>query len=145
MNTVVVVSGYFNPIHIGHIRMLEAARSLGDKLVVVVNNDRQQLLKKGKVIMGEDERLEVVSAIRYVDEALVAIDDDPTIIRTLDQVATENTGARIIFANGGDRQSAHDVPETEVCERHGIEMLFGVGGFEKLNSSSNINQIRGAE
>lgn len=143
--TVVVVSGYFNPIHIGHVRLLEAAAGLGDKLVVIVNNDRQQMLKKGKVIMGEDERLEVVRAIRWVDEALVAIDDDPSIVRTLDQVARDHTGAELIFANGGDRQSAEDVPETEVCARHGIDMRFGVGGFDKLNSSSNINRNRGAE
>lgn len=144
-NTVVVVSGYFNPIHIGHIRLLQAAKDLGDKLVVIVNNDRQQLLKKGKVIMNEGERLEVVRAIRWVDEALIAVDDDPSIVRTLDRVARDHAGARIIFANGGDRQSAEDVPETEVCDRHGIEMQFGVGGFDKLNSSSSINQSRGAE
>lgn len=143
--TVVVVSGYFNPIHIGHVRMLEAAAALGDKLVVIVNNDRQQRLKKGKVIMGEDERLEVVRAIRWVDEALIALDDDPSIVRTLDRVARDQAGANLIFANGGDRQSAADVAETEVCARHGIDMRFGVGGFEKLNSSSNINRSRGAE
>lgn len=143
--TVVVVSGYFNPIHIGHVRMLEAAAALGDKLVVIVNNDRQQQLKKGKVIMGEDERLEIVRAIRWVDEALIALDDDPSIVRTLDRVARDHAGADLIFANGGDRQSADDVPEAEVCARHGIDMRFGVGGFEKLNSSSNINRSRGAE
>ena len=145
MKTVVVVSGYFNPIHIGHIRLLEAASELGDHLVVVVNNDRQQLLKKGKVIMSEDERREVVAAIRYVDDAVIALDDDPTIIRTLDQVAREHTDDQIIFANGGDRQSSRDIPEASVCQRHGIELRFAVGGNEKLNSSSNINQIRGAE
>ena len=144
-DTVVVVSGYFNPIHIGHIRMLEAAKEMGDRLIVIVNNDRQQLLKKGKVIMSEEERLEVVGAVRYVDEALIALDDDPSIVRTLDQVARDHQGERLIFANGGDRQSAEDVPETEVCERYGIEMRFGVGGFDKLNSSSNINRSRGSE
>ncbi len=143
--TVVVVSGYFNPIHLGHVRMLQAASELGDQLIVIVNNDRQQVLKKGKVIMSEDERLEVVRAVRYVDEALIALDDDPSIVRTLDQVARDHQDARLIFANGGDRQSAADIPETEVCDRYGIEMRFGVGGFDKINSSSDINRNRGSE
>lgn len=145
MSSVVVVSGYFNPLHLGHVRMLEAASRLGDKVVVIVNNDFQQRLKKGKIIMNEAERLEVVRALRYVDEAVLAIDRDPSIVRTLERVAQTHAGAKVIFANGGDRQSAADVPETAVCERYGIELLFGVGGNEKLNSSSNINQLRGEE
>ncbi len=145
MSSVVVVSGYFNPIHLGHVRLLEAASRLGDKLVVIVNNDHQQRLKKGKVIMNEEERLAVVRALRYVDEAVLAVDRDPSIVQTLERVARAHPGAKMTFANGGDRQSAADVPETSVCERYGIEMLFGVGGNEKLNSSSNINQLRGEE
>lgn len=145
MSTVVIVSGYFNPIHLGHVRMLEAASQLGDKVVVVVNNDRQQLLKKGKIIMREEERQEVVQAIRFVDEALVAVDDDPTIMKTLAKIARAHDDSKIIFANGGDRASVVDVPETAICARYGIEMRFGVGGTDKLNSSSNINQLRGEE
>ena len=145
MSSIVVVSGYFNPIHLGHVRMLEAASQLGDKLIVIVNNDLQQRLKKGKIIMTADERLEVVKAIRYVDEAVIALDEDPSIVRTLEDVAEAHAGASMTFANGGDRQSAADVPETAVCEHYGIKMLFGVGGFDKLNSSSNINQLRGQE
>ena len=145
MSSVVVVSGYFNPIHIGHVRLLQEASELGDKVVVIVNNDHQQQLKKGKIIMGQEERLEVVRAIRFVDEALIAVDEDPTILRTLEQVATSHPEATIIFANGGDRNTAANVPEAELCQRFGIEMRFDVGGTEKLNSSSNINQLRGAE
>lgn len=145
MSSIVVVSGYFNPIHLGHIRMLEAASRMGDRLIVIVNNDAQQRLKKGKVIMAEAERLEVVRAIRYVDEAMLALDDDPSIVRTLERIASSHPGAKICFANGGDRKSAADVPETAVCERYGIEMRFGVGGDDKINSSSEINQRRGEE
>lgn len=145
MSSIVVVSGYFNPIHLGHVRLLEAASRLGDKLIVIVNNDVQQRLKKGKVIMEESERLEVVRAIRWVDEALVAIDQDPSIVRTLEKIAVDHPEASLCFANGGDRQSMADVPEAAVCEKYGIEMRFGVGGNDKVNSSSNINQRRGAE
>lgn len=145
MRSIVVLSGYFNPLHVGHIRLLEAASRLGDRVVVIVNNDQQQLLKKGKIIMDELERLEIVQAIKSVDEVVLSIDKDRSIARTLEQLAQSNPKSRIIFANGGDRQSAAVVPETPICERFGIEMRFDVGGTEKLNSSSNINRRRGEE
>ncbi len=136
--TVVVVSGYFNPLHIGHLRMLEAARELGDEVVVIVNNDRQQVLKKGKVILPEDERVAVVAAIRHVDRVVPAVDVDGTVRATLRQIAAEYAGKHIIFANGGDRESEKVVPETEVCEEYGIDMIFDLGGSEKVQSSSTI-------
>ncbi len=136
--TVVVVSGYFNPLHIGHLRMLEAARALGDEVVVIVNNDRQQQMKKGKIIIPEDERCEIVAAIRHVDEVMLAVDEDRTVRQSLVAVAQRHAGKRIVFANGGDRSSGQVVPETEICEEHGIEMVFDLGGTEKIQSSSNI-------
>ncbi len=136
--TVVVVSGYFNPLHVGHLEMLEAARELGDEVVVIVNNDRQQQMKKGKIILPEEQRCAVVAAIRHVDEVVLAIDEDPTVRATLAQLAERHAGKRIVFANGGDRRSGQVVPETEVCEAHGIEMIFDLGGTEKVQSSSNI-------
>ena len=145
MSTIVVVSGYFNPIHLGHVRLLRAASELGDKLVVIVNNDHQQVLKKGKIIMDETERLEVVRAIRYIDEARLAVDQDLTVVQTLEEVAQEHSDHSLIFANGGDRGSVGDVPETSICVRYGIEMLFDVGGTDKLNSSSNVNKLRDEE
>lgn len=145
MGTVVVVSGYFNPLHAGHVRYLAAARKLGDKLVVIVNNDRQQILKKGKIITNEDERLEVAQALRDADEVVLSIDEDRSVCRTLESIATKNSGSAVVFANGGDRDSRTDIPETEVCDRLGIELRFAVGGTEKVNSSANINRILGAE
>lgn len=145
MKTIVIVSGYFNPLHRGHVRMFRHARQLGDKLVVIVNNDKQQHLKKGKVIMPEDERQEVVAAMRDVDEVVMAIDQDRTVCRTLEFIAIEHSAERLIFANGGDRSSPKAIPETEVCEKFGIEMQFGIGGEDKPQSSSNINQALGFE
>lgn len=145
MTTTVIVSGYFNPIHSGHVRMCETARALGDRLIVIVNNDVQQEQKKGKIIMVEGERMEVVRALRAVDEVVLAIDQDRTVCLTLEQIAQKHKGDRLIFANGGDRGSAKVVPETPVCEKHGIEMLFAVGGSDKANSSSEINKRRGEE
>ena len=146
MGTLVVVSGYFNPLHIGHVRMLQAARELGDRVLVIVNNDNQQRLKKGQIITPEDQRLEIVRAIRYADEVVLATDQDPTIRQTLAAVAAANAGERIIFGNGGDRDRVRlEVPEEETCREHGIEMVFGLGGTDKPQSSTEINRALGIE
>lgn len=143
----VIVSGYFNPLHIGHIRMFQAAAKLGDRVVAVVNNDKQQLMKKGKIIMNENERLDIVAAIRYVDMAWLATDVDRTVCQTLLDISTHRMFAddELIFANGGDRDDSKKVPEADICERAGIKMVFDCGGIDKLNSSTYINQLRGEE
>jgi glycerol-3-phosphate cytidylyltransferase/D-beta-D-heptose 7-phosphate kinase/D-beta-D-heptose 1-phosphate adenosyltransferase len=142
--TTVIVSGYFNPLHIGHLRLLQAAEALGDRLVVIVNNDAQQVMKKGKVIMPEQDRREIVAALRMVDEAIVAVDEDRTVCATLELIAQREAGNRLVFGNGGDRNAVTAVPEAEVSARHGIEMVFDMGGTDKADSSSRINQALGA-
>lgn len=139
----VIVSGYFNPLHTGHLDMIEAAADMGDKLVVIVNNDKQQIAKKGKVILNENDRLRIVSALESVDEALIALDDDGTVIRSLEEIAKQHDGDELVFANGGDRDSAKVVPELEVCNRLNIKMIYGVGGKNKADSSTRINQAMG--
>ena len=144
--TLVIVSGYFYPVHIGHLKLLKEAKKLGDKLIVIVNNDKQQILKKGKIIMNEKERLEIAKAIKYVDEVFLSVDEDAPVINSVEAVAKANSHFnKIIFANGGDRESRKVVPETPICEKYNIEMKFGVGGTDKPNSSSSINQLRGVE
>lgn len=140
---VVIVSGFFNPLHGGHLDMIEAAAKLGDRLIVVVNNDTQQVEKKGKVILQETSRARLLRALRVVDEVVIALDDDMTVIKTLEFLAGQYPDDELVFANGGDRDSAKVVPETDVCARHDIEMLFGVGGDNKKDSSTRINQALG--
>ncbi len=141
-----VVSGYFNPLHVGHLDMMEAARGLADALVVIVNNDAQQVLKKGKVITSETDRLRVVQALRVADSALVAVDDDGSVAASLEVVHAAYPGIELVFCNGGDRSPDGDaVPsgEVAVCERLGIEMVWGAGGETKADSSSRINDALG--
>jgi len=145
MSDIVIVSGYFNPLHIGHLRMLQAAKQIGDKVIVIVNNDVQQKMKKGKVIMEETERLAIVKAIRYVDDAVIAVDADPTVCKTIEKIAQQYPGNTLIFGNGGDRKDPSLVPEVPVCEKYGITMEYGVGGNDKPNSSTNINKLLGRE
>ena len=141
-----IVSGYFNPLHIGHLDMMEAARGQADALIVIVNNDHQQLMKKGKVITSEDDRLRLVRALRVADAALVAVDEDGSVAASLEAIHAAYPGIELTFCNGGDRSPDGDpVPttEAEVCERLGITMTWGVGGEVKADSSSRINEALG--
>ena len=141
----VVVSGYFSPLHTGHLDMIEDAAARGDTLIVIVNNNLQQEIKKGKIIIDEADRLRIVKALRAVDHAFIAIDEDRTVGTSLEKVAADFPEHRLIFANGGDRSTGEVVPEASVCEKHGIAMVFDMGGTEKADSSSRINVELGLE
>lgn len=141
----VIVSGYFSPLHIGHLDMIEAGAALGDKLIVIVNNNEQQSAKKGKVIIDEVDRLRIVSALRAVDEALVAVDNDRTVCESIRHIARTHGDYDMIFANGGDRSSGEVVPEAVACEEFNIEMVFDMGGNTKADSSTRINLELGVE
>ena len=136
--TAVIVSGYFSPIHVGHLDMIEDASTHGDIVIVIVNNNAQQIAKKGKLIIDENDRLRIVEALSVVDQAFVAVDDDRTVNASLTKIANDFADYKLIFANGGDREPGF-VPEAAVCEQHNIEMLFGIGGDTKADSSSRIN------
>jgi cytidyltransferase-like protein len=136
-----IVSGYFNPIHIGHLQMIKAARELAPHLVVIVNNDRQQLLKKGRILMTEEDRHAIVAELRCVDEAFVAVDDDATVVASLRALRERYPDAALLFCNGGDRSPAGDAaPEAGLADEIGLEMVYGVGGEDKADSSSRINE-----
>ena len=143
--TLVIVSGYFSPLHCGHLDYLEAGASLGDRLIVIVNNDLQQKKKKGKVILPQQDRLRIVKALSIVDEACVAIDDDSSVKKTIESIALKNQQFNLIFANGGDRNQPSDIPEVDVCKEHKIELIFGAGGSTKRDSSTRINTELGIE
>lgn len=142
---IVIVSGYFNPLHGGHLDMIEAARKIGDELLVIVNNDVQQVLKKGKVILDEANRMRLITALRDVDETILSIDKDPAQKETLQMIARKHPSDALIFANGGDRDGERAIPETDICKQLGIELVFGVGSHDvvKRDSSTRINQALG--
>lgn len=143
----VIVSGYFNPLHGGHLDMIEAARKLGGYLIVVVNNDQQAILKKGKIILDEGNRLRLIRALRDVDEGILSIDTEPPVIETLKQIRETYPDDELVFANGGDRDGERAIPETDICHEKDIELVFGVGSHEvvKRDSSTRINQAIGSE
>jgi D-beta-D-heptose 7-phosphate kinase/D-beta-D-heptose 1-phosphate adenosyltransferase len=129
----VAVSGYFDPIHIGHLEYLKMAKDLGDYLIVIVNNDYQSNLKKGKSFMNELDRVEIVKALKLVDEVFLSIDKDRTVCKSLEKLKPD------IFANGGDR-STEEIPEAEVCVNFNIKMVDGLG--DKIRSSSELTGIK---
>ena len=142
METVVLVTGGFDPLHSGHLAYFKAARELGDKLIVGINSDMWLERKKGKNFLPLNERYEIVSALKYVDNCILFNDEDDTAIEAIRNVIMLYPFDRIIFANGGDRTEGN-VPE------EGVFMLFpdkdivfeyGVGGVDKKNSSSWILQ-----
>ncbi len=134
---VVAVSGGFDPIHPGHIRMFKEAKALGDKLVVILNNDNWLVKKKKFNFMPEQERKEVIEAIRWVDEVIITKHskdtDDMSVCDALQKLHPD------VFANGGDRK-ADNIPEYELCKKLGIKMAFNVGTGGKIQSSSELVQ-----
>jgi len=130
----VIVSGYFNPIHKGHLEYFNNAKELADELFVIVNNDHQRGLKGSKEFQKEDERMIIVSNIRAVDHAVLSIDEDRTVSATLAAIA-EKYGEEyeLAFANGGD-QNNDTIPERAVCDEMGIALIDGLG--DKIQSSS---------
>ena len=130
----IIVSGYFNPLHKGHLELFQKAKASGDQLWVIVNSDFQRELKGSKEFMDENERLIIVSAIGIVDKALISIDTDKTQCATLADLANKYSNEyELFFANGGD-QNNDSIPEVPVCKEKGIGLLEGLG--DKIQSSS---------
>jgi glycerol-3-phosphate cytidylyltransferase/D-beta-D-heptose 7-phosphate kinase/D-beta-D-heptose 1-phosphate adenosyltransferase len=135
-----IVSGYFGPLHTGHLDLFEAARERSGYLVVIVNNDRQQVLKKGRMIQPDTERARIVAALGCVDDVLIAVEDGPGIDGSFDVLRERYPDAELEFCNGGDRSSVATLPPDELAaaERNRISLVYGVGGTEKADSSTRI-------
>ena len=130
----IIVSGYFNPIHKGHLEYFINAKALADELFVIVNNDHQRALKESKEFQLEEERMLIVSYLKPVDKAILSIDTDRTVCETIAKIAKEyGNDYDLAFANGGD-QNNDTIPERAICEKMGIRLLDGLG--DKIQSSS---------
>jgi cytidyltransferase-like protein len=132
---IIITSGYFNPLHIGHINLIREAKELGDFLVVIVNNDNQVKIKGSFPFMPEQERIEIVKALRYADDVFLSIDQDISVGKSLELVAKKYPGD-LYFAKGGDR-NLENIPNQEVkaCQNYNIKVVNGIGG-DKAQSSS---------
>jgi len=133
---VVVTSGYFDPLHVGHLECLKLAKQLGDKLIVIINSDFQAKLKKGKSFMSEQDRMKIISSLECVDEVFLSIDQDKTQCESLKYLKPN------IFAKGGDRLKS-EIPESKICKELGIQIIDRLGS--KIRSSSNFTGITDIE
>jgi D-beta-D-heptose 7-phosphate kinase/D-beta-D-heptose 1-phosphate adenosyltransferase len=134
--TLVIASGYFNPVHKGHIEYLIKSKELGDKLFVIVNNDKQREMKGSKEFMNENERKLVIETLKPVDWAVVAIETNTRLVDKSIKMIYElykDEFQNFIFSNGGD-QTEQTIAENKICNELGIKMVFGLG--DKIQSSS---------
>ena len=130
----IIVSGYFNPLHKGHLEYLNHAKAIADKLIVIVNNDYQRELKGSTAFQNEDERVIIISNLKPVDEVVLSVDEDRTVCETIRHISEKfGKDYDLAFANGGD-QSNKTIPEVPLCEKLGIALIDGLG--EKIQSSS---------
>jgi len=136
MTKLSIVSGGFDPLHVGHLELFERAKSLGYHLFVIVNNDQFLIRKKGKPFMPFNERMRIVECIYCVDKVIPCIDIDNTVCDTLKNIYKNyhNAYNEIMFCNGGDRTNGENTPEHEICEELGIKSVYGLG--DKVQSSS---------
>ena len=131
-----IVSGGFDPIHVGHIELFERARELSDELWVILNTDEFLTNKKGKPFMPFEERRKILKSLSVVDVVVPCIDKDQTVCKTLKKLkkTTAVTSTQLLFCNGGDRTSGKNTPEHKLCEEIGIKTVYGLG--DKIQSSS---------
>ena len=138
MNKIIILSGGFDPVHIGHIRMFKAAKEMWGTVIVGVNSDLWLSRKKGKPFMLESERIEILKSIKYIDSTLSFNDSDDSacdLIQKVIQIYNKDD-VEIFFGNGGDRTS-ETTPEIEFCNKNNIKMLWDIGGG-KIQSSSDL-------
>lgn len=134
MKKAIIVSGYFNPIHKGHIEYFQNAKTKGDELFVIINNDLQRALKGSKEFQDEKERIFIVENLQLVDKCFLSIDKDRTVVESIKMIFNEfGKEYQLSFANGGD-QDNHTIPERPICEELGIDLIDGLG--DKIQSSS---------
>lgn len=131
----VIASAYANPLHAGHVAYLNKAADLGDYLIVIINTDKQVSIKGSKPFMNESDRRAIVAALKGVDEAVLSIDEDGSVCKTIERIVKDNPEWQFIFAKGGDRTVAN-IPEKETCDRLGVAIVDGLGA--KIRASSEI-------
>lgn len=139
---VIITSGYFDPLHVGHLECLQLSKKLcgnDGKLIVILNNDYQCELKKGKAFMPQEEKEKILRELRSVDEIFISIDKDKSVCESIKAIAKSHEGVELIFTKGGDRFS-HEIPEAKICNEFNIKIIDNLG--KKIQSSSGLTGIK---
>jgi len=140
-----IISGYFNPIHTGHLDYIEGAKKHCDMLYVIVNNDKQVELKGSTKFMPEESRVRITGSLRAVDRVMLSVDDDASVVNSIKKIHELNQYDPFIygfiFMNGGDRKEGN-TPESEFCDNNGISLLYNVGGGKTESSSTLLGNVK---
>ena len=135
-----LVSGGFDPVHIGHLRMFKDAKSLSDKVILLLNNDEWLIKKKGKPFMNENQRKEILDEFKSISQVIIQSSSESSSSKAIKNFVRNNPNKSICYCNGGDRSKIQNILEADVCKELGVSLEFGVGGKEKAESSSQLTK-----
>ena len=135
-----LVSGGFDPVHIGHLRMFQDAKNLSNKVILLLNNDEWLVKKKGKPFMTEEQRKEILEEFQSISEVIIQTFSDQSSCKAIEEFVLKNPNKTICYCNGGDRSNIKNIRESEICKKLGVNLEFGVGGEEKIESSSQLTK-----
>ena len=135
-----LVSGGFDPVHIGHLRMFQDAKKLADEVIVLLNNDDWLVKKKGKPFMNQNQRKEILEEFKSISEVIIQTSSEPSSSLAIEDFVIKNTNKSICYCNGGDRSNIENIRESEICKKLKVNLEFGIGGENKIESSSDLTK-----
>ena len=135
-----LVSGGFDPVHVGHLRMFQDAQSLSDNVILLLNNDEWLIKKKGKPFMNQNQRKEILDQFKGISAVIIQASSDKSSSQAIEEFTINNPGKRICYCNGGDRSNIKDIREADICLKLGVDLKFEIGGKEKIESSSELTK-----
>ena len=135
-----LVSGGFDPVHVGHLRMFQDAKNLSENVIVLLNNDEWLIKKKGKPFMNEDQRKEILDEFKSISKVIIQTANDKSSSQAIEEFVQNNPNKTICYCNGGDRSNIRNIREAEVCKKLGVTLEFGIGGDKKIESSSQLTK-----
>ena len=135
-----LLSGGFDPVHIGHLAMIKEANKIAKEVVILLNSDKWLERKKGKPFMVESQRAQILEEFKSVSKVIVQNDDDDSSNNAIISFVKNNPKKTICYCNGGDRSHEKKIREASICKEHNVDLIFGIGGVHKLESSSSLTK-----
>ena len=135
-----LVSGGFDPVHVGHLRMFQDAKNIANKVILLLNNDEWLTKKKGKPFMNQNQRKEILEEFKSISEVIIQTSSEPSSSVAIEEFVNKNPNKSICYCNGGDRSNIKKIKESEVCKKLKVNLEFGVGGENKIESSSELTK-----
>ena len=135
-----LVSGGFDPVHVGHLRMFQDAKRIADKVILLLNNDEWLTKKKGKPFMNQNQRKEILEEFKSISEVIIQTSSEPSSNLAIEEFVKKNPDKSICYCNGGDRNNIKNIRETEICKKLNVNLEFGIGGEKKIESSSDLTK-----